>query len=73
MRRLYFFFDDICNKGCGEDDRKLTVDQRGCNFFVRGYINDVEMILKRLKEVDLTLSIDKSKFEVDEVLASGHL
>ena len=36
-------------------------------------IEDVEKILQRLEEVDLTLSIDKSKFGVDEILVVGHL
>jgi len=34
---------------------------------------DVERILKRLEEVDLTLSIDKSKFGFDEIVVVGHL
>jgi hypothetical protein len=33
----------------------------------------VNRILERLEEVDLTLSIDKSKFGFDEILVVGHL
>ena len=37
------------------------------------HIKDVAKILSRLEEVNLTLSIEKSKFGVDEILVVGHL
>ena len=51
----------------------MTLDADGCRMFIRNHINDVDKILKRLEEVDLTLSIDKSKFGFDEIVVVGHL
>jgi len=59
------FIDDIPIKGCKKVIGDLTVDDNGCRIFVKNHIEDVEKILKRLEEVDLTLSIDKPKFGVD--------
>lgn len=67
------FVDDIPIKGCKDGVSDSTVDDDGCRVFVKNHIEDVEKILKRLGEVDLTLSIDKSKFGVDEILVVGHL
>ena len=67
------FVDDIPIKGCKEGIGDLTVDDDGCRAFVKNHIEDVEKILKRLGEADLTLSIDKSKFGVDEIVVVGHL
>ena len=67
------FVDDIPIKGCHEETRDLTVDEDGCRVFVKNHIADVERILERLEEVDLTLSIDKSRFGVDEIVVVGHL
>ena len=67
------FVDDIPIKGCEEAKRDCTVQDDGCRIFVNDHISDVNKILSRLEEVDLTLSIDKSKFGVDEILVVGHL
>ena len=67
------FLDDIPIKGCEESERDLTVQDDGCRAFVSNHIKDVEKILNKLEEVKLTLSIDKSKFGVDEILVVGHL
>ena len=67
------FVDDTPIKGCKEEAKDLTLDADGCRMFVRNHINDVDKILKRLEEVDLTLSIDKSKFGFDEIVVVGHL
>ena len=67
------FVDDIPIKGCKEEAKDLTLDADGCRMFVRNHINDVDKILKRLEEVDLTLSIDKFKFGFDEIIVVGHL
>ena len=62
------FVDDIPIKGCKEEAKDLTLDADGCRMFVRNHINDVDKILKRLEEVDLTLSIG-----FDEIVVVGHL
>ncbi len=67
------FVDDIPIKGCAEDTKDLSIGDDGCRSFVRDHINDVEKILTRLEEVNLTLSNEKSKFGVDEILVVGHL
>ena len=67
------FVDDIPMKGCEEKDRDLTVQDDGCRVFVDNHIKDVANILSRLEEVNLTLSIEKSKFGVEEILVVGHL
>jgi len=67
------FVDDIPIKGCEEVIRDLTFQDNGCQTFVNDHIDDVDKILKRFEEVDLTLSIEKSKFRVDEILVVGHL
>ena len=67
------FVDDIPIKGCKEETRDLAMDKDGCRRFVIDHIADVEKILGRLEEVDLTLSIDKSKFGVGEIVVVGHL
>ena len=67
------FVDDIPIKGCKEEAKDFTVDSDGCRRFVKDHIKDVEKILNRLEEVDLTLSLEKSKFGVDEIVVVGHL
>ena len=67
------FVNDIPIKGCKEETKNLTLDVEGCRMFVRNHINDVDKILKRLEEMDLNLSIDKSKFGFDEIIIVGHL
>ena len=67
------FVDDIPIKGCKEEANDLTLDADGCRMFIRNHIDDVNKILKRLEEVNLTLCIDKSKFGFDEIVVVGHL
>ena len=66
------FVDDIPIKGCEEGKRNSTIQDDGCRSFVNDHINDVDNILSRLEEVDLTLSIEKSKFGTNEILVVGH-
>ena len=66
------FVDDIPIKGCEEAKRDSTVQDNGCKAFVNEHIKDVDRILSRLEEVDLTLSIEKSKFGTNEILMVGH-
>ena len=44
------------------------MDAYDCKIFVKDLINDVNKILKRFEEVDLTLSINKSKFGFGEII-----
>ena len=67
------FVDDIPIKGCLERAKDLIMADDGCRVFVKIHITDVERILKRLEEVDLTLFIDKSKFGFDKIVVVGHL
>ena len=67
------FVDDIPIKSCKEEAKNLILDADGGRMFVRDHINDVDKSLKRLEEVDLTLSIGKSKFGFDEIVVVGHL
>ena len=66
------FVDDIPIKGCEEAKRDSTVQDNGCKAFVNEHIKNVDRILSRLEEVDLTLSIEKSKFGTNEILVVGH-
>lgn len=66
------FVDDIPIKGCEEGKRDSTIQDDGCRSFVNDHINDVDNILSRLEEVNLTLSIEKSKFGTNEILVVGH-
>ena len=66
------FVDDIPIKGCKEAKRDSNVQDNGCRAFVNEHIKDVDRILSRLEEVDLTLSIEKSKFGTNEILVVGH-
>jgi hypothetical protein len=67
------FVDDVPMKGCKEEAKDSTLDGDGCRRFVVEHIKDVEMILAKMEDVGLTLSIDKSKFGVGEILVVGHL
>ncbi|KAL3676829.1 hypothetical protein R1sor_026777 [Riccia sorocarpa] len=67
------FLDDVPIKGCCEQDKDEILDQRGCRKFVTEHIEDCEKILRRLEEVNLTLSGTKSVFGVREVVIVGHL
>jgi hypothetical protein len=67
------FVDDISIKSCREGAKDLTLDVDGCRVFMKNHITNVDRILERLEEVDLTLSIDKSKFGFDEIIVVEHL
>ncbi|KAL3691330.1 hypothetical protein R1sor_004981 [Riccia sorocarpa] len=67
------FLDDVPIKGCREDEKDETLDSRGCRRYISEHIEDCERILKRLEEVNLTLSGVKSTFGVREVVIVGHL
>ncbi len=67
------FVDDIPIKGCEEKEKDCDIEADGCRAFVNNHIKDVAQILGKLQDVNLTLSIDKSKFGVEEILVVGHL
>jgi hypothetical protein len=73
LEKTISFVDDISIKGFKEEIKDSTLDADGCRRFVKGHIKDVKKNLERLEEVDLTLSIDKSKFGIDDVLVVGDL
>jgi hypothetical protein len=72
-KKTISFVDDIRIKGCQEGAKNLTIDADGCRIFVKNHITDVERILEGLEEVDLTLSINKSKFGFDEIIVVGYI
>ncbi|KAL3694614.1 hypothetical protein R1sor_008265 [Riccia sorocarpa] len=67
------FLDDIPMKGCATEEKNETLDATGCRKFVSDHIRDVGKILNRLREVHLTLSGEKSRFGVPEILVVGHV
>ena len=70
--KTIYFVDDIPIKGCEEAKKDSTIQDNGCRTFVNEHIKDVDRILSKLEEVDLTLSIEKSKFGTNEILVVGH-
>ncbi|KAL3702292.1 hypothetical protein R1sor_020314 [Riccia sorocarpa] len=67
------FLDDIPMKGCATEEKDETLDATGCRNFVSDHIRDVGKILNRLREVHLSLSGEKSRLEVPEILVVGHV
>jgi len=67
------FVDDLPIKGCSMEEMDETILSNGCRKFVMDHIEDVEKILARLIEVNLTLSGEKSSFGVPEITVVGHL
>jgi hypothetical protein len=67
------FLDDIPMKGCTVEDKDETMDNQGCRKFVVDHIRDCEEVLRKLEDVHLTLSGEKSAFRQEEILVVGHL
>jgi hypothetical protein len=67
------FLDNIPIKGCVQEQKDESLDERGCRKFVTKNIDDCEMILKRLQETHLTLSDEKSDFGKSKVIIVRHL
>ncbi|KAL3687707.1 hypothetical protein R1sor_014016 [Riccia sorocarpa] len=67
------FLDDVPMKGCAVEEKDETLDDTGRRKFVSDHIRDVGKILHRLREVHLTLSGEKSRFGVPEILVVGHV
>ena len=56
------FLDDIPMKGCAMEEKDETMDDRGCRKFVVDHICDYEKVLRKLEDLHLTLSGEKSTF-----------
>ena len=67
------FLDDIPMKGCAVEEKNETMDDRGCQKFVVNQIHDGAKVLRKLEDVRLTLSEEKSTFGQEEILVVGHL
>ena len=67
------FLDDILIKGCVVEEKDETMDDRGCRKFVVDHIHDCEKVLRKLEDVHLTISREKSAFGQEEILVLGHL
>jgi hypothetical protein len=65
--------DDIPIKGCLASNRNNKERPNGVREFVWSHLKDVEKILKRLMEVGLTLSGEKTSFGMSEILVVGQL
>lgn len=68
FKKSILFLDDIPIKGCKKDAKDLILNTNRCKRFVNDYIKDVEKILKKFEEVNLTLSIDKYKFGINKIV-----
>lgn len=73
LKKTISFVDDIPIKSYKEEVKDLMLDSDRCRRFVKDHIEDVKKILMKLEEVDLTLSIDKSKFRIDEIVVVRYL
>ena len=62
------FLDDIPMKGCAVEEKDETMDDRGCRKFVVDHIHDCEKVLRKLEDVHLTLSGEKSVYGQEEIL-----
>jgi len=67
------FLDDMPIKGCLEEFKNETLREDGLRQFVWEHMQDVEAILKKLIEVGLTLSGEKSAFGLQEVKVVGQM
>ena len=67
------FLNDIPMKGCAIEEEDETMDDRGCRKFVVDHIRDCEKVLRKLEDVHLTLSGEKTTFGQEEILVVGHL
>jgi hypothetical protein len=67
------FLDDMPIKGCLEELKDETLRRDGLRQFVWEHMKDVEAILKRLIEVGLTLSGEKSAFGLQEIKVVGQM
>ena len=67
------FLDDMPIKGCLEELKDETLCNGGIRQFVWEHMKDVEAILKKLIEVGVTLSGEKSAFGLREVKVVGQM
>ena len=62
------FLNDIPMKECAVEEKDETMDDWGCRKFVVDHIRDCEKVLRKLEDVHLTLSGEKSAFGQEEIL-----
>ena len=55
------------------EEKDEAMDDRGCRKFVVDHIHECEKVLRKLEDVSLTLSGEKSAFGQEEILVVGHL
>ena len=60
LKKTIPFVYDIPIKGCEEAKRDSTIQDNGCRAFVNEHIKDIDCILSKLEEVDLTLFLSLS-------------
>jgi transposase InsO family protein len=70
---VYPFIDDLPIKGCAMEEKKSFYVKNGVRKFVYDHLQHVDSVLKRLIEVRLTLSVEKSKFAVPEIKVVGQI
>ena len=70
---VYPFIDDLPIKGCAMVEKKSFYVKNGVRKFVYDHLQHVDSVLKRLIEVRLTLSAEKSKFAVPEIKVVGQI
>ena len=67
------FLNDISMKGCAVQEKDDTMDDRECRKLVVNHIRDCEKVLRKLEDVHLTLSGEKSAFREEVILVVEHL
>lgn len=65
--------DDVPIKGCKEEAKDLTLEENRCCIFIKELIEDMNYILKRLEDINLTLSLEKFTFGFKEIMIVGRL
>lgn len=65
--------NDVPIKDYKEEAKDFTLEDDGCCTFVIEYIEDIKYILKRFKEINLTLFLKKFTFGFKEIIIVGHL
>jgi hypothetical protein len=67
------FLDDIPIKGCPVEEKDETIGPDGCRRLVATHVDDCEKVLRKLEDVRLTVSGEKSAFGQSKIMVVGHL
>lgn len=73
FKKTNFVLVAIYFKDYKEDTRDLILDGNEYKKFVKNHIKDVDKILKKLKEVDLIIFLNKFNFRIDKIMIVRHL